>query len=87
MSDQLRTELARIAAVLGAPDTTFILERPRDEGHGDWATNLAMALAKLVAAAELDGLDAGRAGVVDDRLGLAGGHQVGVGEEEDDFRV
>ncbi|MEO6067997.1 MAG: arginine--tRNA ligase, partial [Gemmatimonadales bacterium] len=28
------------------PDITFILERPRDDGHGDWATNLAMALAK-----------------------------------------
>ncbi|HTK56748.1 MAG TPA: arginine--tRNA ligase [Gemmatimonadales bacterium] len=46
MSDQLRSELARIAAELGAPDVTFIVERPRDEGHGDWATNLAMALAK-----------------------------------------
>ncbi|HET7042339.1 MAG TPA: arginine--tRNA ligase, partial [Gemmatimonadales bacterium] len=46
MSDQLRAELARIAADLGAPDVTFIVERPRDEGHGDWATNLAMALAK-----------------------------------------
>ncbi|HVX90012.1 MAG TPA: arginine--tRNA ligase [Gemmatimonadales bacterium] len=46
MSDQLRSELARIAADLGAPDVTFIVERPRDEGHGDWATNLAMALAK-----------------------------------------
>ena len=46
MSDQLRAELARIATELGSPDTTFILERPRDEGHGDWATNLAMALAK-----------------------------------------
>ena len=46
MSDQLRAALARIAADLGAPDVTFIVERPRDEGHGDWATNLAMALAK-----------------------------------------
>lgn len=46
MSDQLRVELSRIAAVLGAPDTIFVLERPRDEGHGDWATNLALALAK-----------------------------------------
>ena len=46
MSDQLRAELGRIAAELGAPDVTFIVERPRDEGHGDWATNLAMALAK-----------------------------------------
>jgi arginyl-tRNA synthetase len=46
VSDQLRTALSRIAADLGAPDVTFIVERPRDEGHGDWATNLAMALAK-----------------------------------------
>jgi arginyl-tRNA synthetase len=46
VSDQLRAELSRIATALGAPDTTFILERPRDDGHGDWATNLAMALAK-----------------------------------------
>ena len=46
MSDQLRAELARIATELGSADTIFILERPRDEGHGDWATNLAMALAK-----------------------------------------
>ena len=46
MSDQLRIELTRIATELGAPDTTFILERPRDDGHGDWATNLALALAK-----------------------------------------
>jgi len=46
VSDQLRAELSRIAADLGAPDAIFILERPRDDGHGDWATNLAMALAK-----------------------------------------
>jgi arginyl-tRNA synthetase len=46
VSDQLRAELSRIAADLGAPDAVFILERPRDDGHGDWATNLAMALAK-----------------------------------------
>ncbi|HEU4570123.1 MAG TPA: arginine--tRNA ligase [Gemmatimonadales bacterium] len=46
MSDQLRAELARIAGELGAGDVTFVVERPRDEGHGDWATNLALALAK-----------------------------------------
>ncbi len=46
MSDVLRDELGRIAAVLGAPDVEFTLERPRDPGHGDLATNLAMQLAR-----------------------------------------
>lgn len=46
MSEAIRTELARVAAVLGAPDTPFVLERPRDTGHGDLATNLAMLVAK-----------------------------------------
>ncbi len=43
----LRTELARAAAAIGAPEgTTAALERPRDPAHGDWASNLAMTLAK-----------------------------------------
>lgn len=43
----LRAELSRAARALGAPDTiTPTLERPRDPAHGDWATNLAMTLAK-----------------------------------------
>jgi arginyl-tRNA synthetase len=46
VSDALRLELERIAASLGAADAVFVLERPRDAGHGDLATNLAMALAK-----------------------------------------
>ena len=46
MSDQLRAELARIAAMLKAADVSFVVERPRDQGHGDWATNLAMGIAK-----------------------------------------
>ena len=46
MSDQIRAELSRIASELGVPDATFVVERPRDAGHGDLATNLAMALAK-----------------------------------------
>jgi arginyl-tRNA synthetase len=48
VSEELRSRLTRIASELGAPDANFILERPRDEGHGDWATNLAMALAKTL---------------------------------------
>jgi arginyl-tRNA synthetase len=46
VSDLLRAELARVAARLGADGLEFVLERPRDAGHGDLATNLAMVLAK-----------------------------------------
>jgi len=45
--DRLRAELARAARALGAsPDVDPIIERPRDPSFGDWATNLAMTLAK-----------------------------------------
>jgi arginyl-tRNA synthetase len=45
--DALRAELTRAAHALGAPDGTEpVLERPRDPSFGDWATNLAMVLAK-----------------------------------------
>ena len=47
MSDQLRTELERIATHLGGEGVAFVLERPREDAHGDWATNLAMVLAKV----------------------------------------
>ncbi|MDQ3136830.1 MAG: arginine--tRNA ligase [Gemmatimonadota bacterium] len=46
MSEALRAELARVASRLGADGVEFVLERPRDAGHGDLATNLAMVLAK-----------------------------------------
>jgi arginyl-tRNA synthetase len=43
----LRDELTRAAVAIGAPaGVTPVLERPRDPAHGDWATNLAMTLAK-----------------------------------------
>ncbi|MBA4072619.1 MAG: arginine--tRNA ligase [Gemmatimonas sp.] len=43
----LRAALARAAVSIGAPaDITPTIERPRDPAHGDWATNLAMTLAK-----------------------------------------
>jgi arginyl-tRNA synthetase len=45
--DALRAELSRAAESLGAPaGTAALLERPRDPAFGDWATNLAMVLAK-----------------------------------------
>jgi arginyl-tRNA synthetase len=46
MSGAIRAELERVAATLGASDLPFTLERPRDDGHGDLATNLAMLVGK-----------------------------------------
>jgi arginyl-tRNA synthetase len=46
-ADILRAELARAARSIGAPDDVDpVLERPRDPAFGDWATNLAMTLAR-----------------------------------------
>ncbi len=46
-AEALRAEVARAARTLGAPeDIAPILERPRDSSFGDWATNVAMTLAK-----------------------------------------
>ena len=45
--DALRREITRVAVSLGAPvDVVPLLERPRDPAFGDWATNVAMVLAK-----------------------------------------
>jgi arginyl-tRNA synthetase len=46
VSEALRAELARVASRFGADGLEFVLERPRDAGHGDLATNLAMVLAR-----------------------------------------
>ena len=69
--DLIRAELARSAESLGAvPPVTVILERPRDPAFGDWATNLAMTLAKTLRRKPADiaqdlvkQLDLARAGV------------------------
>ncbi|MFN2636238.1 MAG: arginine--tRNA ligase [Gemmatimonadaceae bacterium] len=46
-ADQIRAELTRAARSLGAPeDIEPLLERPRDPAHGDWASNVAMVLAR-----------------------------------------
>ena len=46
-TDVLRREIARAAISHGAPaDVAPLLERPRDPAFGDWATNVAMVLAK-----------------------------------------
>jgi len=46
VSDDLRGALAAVAERLGHAGIDFVLERPRDAGHGDLATNLAMVVAK-----------------------------------------
>ena len=46
-AEALRAEIARAARTLGAPDDIApLLDRPRDSSFGDWATNVAMVLAK-----------------------------------------
>jgi arginyl-tRNA synthetase len=45
--DLIRAELIRAARELGAPEPVDpLLERPRDPTHGEWATNLALVLAR-----------------------------------------
>jgi arginyl-tRNA synthetase len=44
--EEIRAELARVAASLGAPDAVVELGTPREKSHGDLATNLALLLAK-----------------------------------------
>jgi arginyl-tRNA synthetase len=69
--DLLRAELTRAARSLGAPDTIEpVLERPRDPSFGDWATNLALVLAKPLrtkprdlAQRVIEALDFRRAGI------------------------
>jgi arginyl-tRNA synthetase len=46
VNERLWTELSRVASRLGADGIEFVLERPRDPGHGDLATNLPMVIAK-----------------------------------------
>jgi arginyl-tRNA synthetase len=70
-TDLLRAELARAARALGAPETVDpVIERPRDPAFGDWATSLAMVLAKPLgykprdlAQALIERLDFARAGI------------------------
>jgi arginyl-tRNA synthetase len=70
-TETLRAELVRAARSLGAPtDVEPLIERPRDPSFGDWATNIAMVLAKSLgtkprdlAAAIIERLDFAHAGI------------------------
>ena len=52
--DQIRAALSEAARRLGAPNAEIVLERPKDPGHGDLATNLALTLAKTLKAKPRD---------------------------------
>ncbi len=55
VQEQLRAELVRVAVSLGAPaDLVVELETPREQSHGDVATNLALVLAKTLRAKPRD---------------------------------
>src|SRR5918992_3615614 len=77
-TDCIRAELARAARDLGAPsEVDPLLERPRDPSHGEWATNLAMTLARPlqkkpreIAQALVDRLEVSACGVA--RVEIAG---------------
>src|SRR6185437_16672624 len=77
-SDRIRAELKRAALSIGAPeDVEPLLERPRDPALADWASNIAMVLARPlrrkpaeIAVAIRDNINLANAGV--DRIEIAG---------------
>ena len=77
-SDRIRAELKRAALSIGAPeDVEPLLERPRDPALADWASNIAMVLARPlrrkpaeIAVAIRDNVNLANAGV--DRIEIAG---------------
>jgi len=71
-AEQIRAELIRAARSLGAPeDVSPLLERPRETSHGDWATNLAMVLAKPLRSKPRDIADRLRGSIDLDRAGIS----------------
>jgi arginyl-tRNA synthetase len=46
MSEAIYAAIQKALEALGAPDVAFVVERPGDLAHGDYATNAAMAAAK-----------------------------------------
>ena len=71
-ADQIRAELIRAARSLGAPDDVDpLIERPRDPSHGDWATNLAMVLARPLKAKPREIAERLRAAIDIERAGVS----------------
>ncbi len=79
-AEALRAEIARAARTLGAPDDIApVIERPRDVTHGDWATNVAMTLAKSLGQKPRDLANALLAAMQFDSVGVASAEVAGPG--------
>jgi arginyl-tRNA synthetase len=48
MQDTLTTAIKETLLTLGLPETPFLVERPADPAHGDYATNAALVNSKLL---------------------------------------
>jgi len=48
MEERIRKTVEKALAQAGAPGTAFVVERPADMSHGDYATNAALAAAKAL---------------------------------------
>src|SRR5690606_31508946 len=44
--ETIRSALVDAARAIGAPEVEPVVERPRDSAHGEWATSLALTLAR-----------------------------------------
>jgi arginyl-tRNA synthetase len=77
-AEQLEREIVRVLTEMGVEDPgEIVLERPRNPDHGDWATNVAMTLARVLRRAPrqiaeeiAERIDAGALGI--DAIEVAG---------------
>ncbi len=78
--DTLRVEISRAAVSLGAPaDFTAVVERPRDPSFGEWSTNAAMTLAKVLKQSPRDVAAALIAAMQLDAVGISAAEIAGPG--------
>ena len=46
MEERIRKAVGEVLSMIGAGDVSFVVERPSDFAHGDYATNAALAATK-----------------------------------------
>ncbi|HEX5724690.1 MAG TPA: arginine--tRNA ligase [Longimicrobiaceae bacterium] len=78
--DQLRAEIEHALRELGAPEGhAVVLERPRNPEHGDWATSVALTLAKPLGRPPRQIADALAARIDPARAGISSAEVAGPG--------